>query len=349
MQRLTRFLFTIAIVYAIAYVQATPQIVLIATGGTIAGHGVSSVAGQYQPAQTPVEELVKAVPKIHNFAKIRGEQFSQIASQDMTPELWLKLGLRVNELLATDEVDGIVITHGTDTLEETAYFLHLVIKSAKPVVITGSMRPPTSRSADGALNLYNAVAVATNLKSWGKGVLVVLNDEIHGAREVTKRSTTNIAAFESPVFGPLGSVHYGKVHFYRLSSRKHTVNSEFSLPQNGILPRVDIYYSYAGFLPSIIQVDANFVKGIVFVGTGNGNPNQKTIARLAQASKSGIAVVRSSRPGTGRVTLHAEVDDKKYGFVVADNLNPQKSRILLMLALLKATDPQTIQKCFFEY
>ncbi len=327
-----------------------PAVVVIATGGTIAGQGAGGVQSQYEPARTPVEDLLRAVPELGTLALVSGVQYCQIASQDMTPELWLGLAARVEQLLDGDAVDGVVITHGTDTLEETAFFLHLVTASDKPVVFTAAMRPPTSRSADGALNLYNAVAVAATASSRGRGVLVVMNDVIHSAREVTKRHTTRLDAFESPVYGPLGEVFYGEIAYYRSGERRHTAAAGFhQLPDAG-LPRVDILYGYAGSPPDQVECAvANGARGIVYVGTGNGNPGQAVLEQLAAAAAAGVVVVRASRPGTGRVTLDAEVDDARYGFIVADNLNPQKSRILLMLALSQAADRNVIQQLFFDY
>ncbi len=327
-----------------------PVIIVLATGGTIAGQGAQSAQAQYEPARTPVEDLLRAVPEIQTLAQVQGEQFCQIASQDMTTALWVQLACRVNELLATETVDGIVITHGTDTMEETAYLLSLTTKSGKPVVLTGAMRPPTSMSADGALNLYNAIAVAASPASHNRGAMVAVNDVIHSAREVTKRNTTNVATFQSPVYGPLGEVFYGEVHYYRQQTRPGQNVPHFVLRQDSELPRVDILYSYAGFNPD--QVDFLVTagsRGIVFAGTGNGNPNQQTITSLAAAREAGVAIVRSSRPGTGRVTMGAEVDDARWGFVVADNLSPQKSRILLMLALLQTGEPEDLQKLFIRY
>lgn len=304
----------------------------------------------YEPAQTPVEDLLRAVPEIQTLAQVRGEQFCQIASQDMSPAIWVQLALRLTVLLNDDNVDGIVITHGTDTMEETAFFLSLATESHKPVVLTGAMRPPTSLSADGALNLFNAVAVAAADESRGRGVLVAMNDRVHAARDVTKRNTTNTNAFESPVYGPLGTVFYGEVNYYRSVDRGGDRVQRFQLQENSLLPRVDILYGYAGFNPDLVTCAIEGgARGIVFAGTGNGNPNQQTIKQLAAVSAEGIVVVRASRPGTGQVTLGAEVDDERYGFVVADNLSPQKSRILLQLALLQTSEPVAVQQLFFKY
>ena len=189
--------------------------VVLATGGTIAGAAASDVQAGYTSGQLGVEQLINAVPQAKKLAALKGEQISNIGSQDMNDEVWLKLANRVNELGATADVEGIVITHGTDTIEETAYFLNLVAKTAKPVVLTGSMRPATALSADGPLNFFNAVAVAANTEAAGHGVLVVLNDWIHGAASLTKTSTTAVQTFMSPLSGLIGTVSYGKVEFNR--------------------------------------------------------------------------------------------------------------------------------------
>jgi len=327
-----------------------PAITILATGGTIAGSGESAVGSAYQSGAVTVDILLEAVPDVNKIARITGEQIAQIGSQEMNNAVWLKLSGRINALLASDACDGVVITHGTDTIEETAYFLNLTVHSEKPVVLVGAMRSATSMSADGPLNIYNAVAVAASSQAAGKGVLVVMNDIIHSARGITKTHTTNAATFGSPDFGPLGSVYYGRVSFYRASTRRHTHQSEFNVGRLRALPRVDIVYGYANNSRTAVDaLVADGVQGIVHAGVGNGNPYPDTLEGLADARKQNIAVVRSSRCGGGPVTLEAEVDDEAYGFVVADSLNPQKSRVLLMLALTRTTDPEEIQRMFFEY
>ncbi len=345
-----RIFILLLLLYAAALAVTKPKIVILATGGTIAGVGQSSVAGQYQASKLPVENLLQAVPEIHNLAIIEGEQVCQVSSQDMTGEIWLQIARKVDEVVNQADVDGVVITHGTDTMEETAYFLNLVIQTRKPVVITGAMRAPGSLSADGSMNLYNAVALAASAEAQGKGVLLCFNDQIHAAREVTKANTTNVAAFQTPEFGILGYNFYGKPSFYRESTRKHTFRSEFDIKAIQKLPKVTIFYGHADFDSNVInQSVKNGTQGLVFAGTGNGNPSEATIRALASAVKNKVVVVRSSRTGSGPVTLKAEVDDEKYGFIVADNLNPQKSRILLMLALTRTTEIGKIQQMFFEY
>ena len=207
-----------------------PNVLILATGGTIAGSGsTSTTTVGYKPATVPVQALIDAVPELKKVAIVRGEQVFQIASQNMTNDNWLKLAKRVNELLQQPDVDGIVVTHGTDTLEETAYFLNLVTKSGKPVVIVGAMRPSTALSADGPINLYNAVLVAGSKEAVGKGVLVCLNDQINSARDVTKTNTSTADTFKSPELGVLGYIQGDRVAFYRLPARKHTLNSEFDI------------------------------------------------------------------------------------------------------------------------
>jgi L-asparaginase len=319
--------------------QEKPTIVVLATGGTIAGAAGSDVQAAYTSGQVGVEQLLAAVPQTKEIATLRGEQIANIGSQDMNDEVWMKLAKRVNELLAMSDVDGIVITHGTDTIEETGYFLNLVVKSRKPVVMTAAMRPSTALSADGPLNFYNAVAVAANKDAAGRGVLVVINDWIHGASSLTKTSTTAVQTFLSPLRGLVGNVAYGKSEFYRGPVGKHTLESEFSLDGVTALPRVDIIMAHANMDGKLIDAAvAAGAKGIVVAGVGHG----------AQAKK-GIICVRSTRVATGTVGRNVEVDDDKLSLVASDDLNPQKSRVLLRLALLKQRPLADIQRLFQEY
>ena len=224
---------------------AKPNIYILATGGTIAGSGQSATEGNYTAGSKGIEEILSAVPQLGDLATIKSEQISNIGSQEMNDEIWLKLANRVSELLTKNDVDGVVIVHGTDTMEETAYFLSLVIKSKKPIVLVGSMRSSTSMSADGPLNIYNAVRVAANKNAREKGALVVMNDEIHAAREVTKTNTLSVATFASPNSGKIGAVNYGIVNFYMAPLRKHTISSDFNIKDVKALPRVDIVYGHA--------------------------------------------------------------------------------------------------------
>ena len=327
-----------------------PTIVVLATGGTIAGAAATDVQAGYTSGQVGVEQLLAAVPQAKKLANLRGEQISNIGSQDMNDEVWLKLARRINELTAMPDVAGIVITHGTDTIEETAYFLNLVVKSKKPVVLTAAMRPSTALSADGPLNFYNAVAIAANKDAAGRGVLVVINDWIHGASSLTKTSTTAIQTFMSPLRGLIGTVAYGDAEFYRGPVGKNTADSDFSLDKVTALPRVDIVMAYENMDGALIDAAAAAgAKGIVIAGVGNGNMTEAALKALAAQSKKGIVCVRSSRVATGNVGRNVEVDDDKLGLVASLDLNPQKSRVLLRLALTKTTDLKQIQKYFVEY
>ncbi|HIF9476714.1 TPA: L-asparaginase 2 [Photobacterium damselae] len=327
-----------------------PNIKILATGGTIAGAGQSATESNYTAGKVGVDALIAAVPDMTKIADISGEQVVSIGSQDMNDEVWLKLAKRVNELLAQDDVDGIVITHGTDTMEETAYFLDLTVKSKKPVVLVGAMRPSTAMSADGPVNLYNAVVAATDEDSKGRGVLVTINDTIFDARDVTKTNTTSVNTFQSPNFGPLGYIHNSDAKYQRSPERKHTTETVFDVSKLTSLPKVGIVYNYANAsdLPVKALIDAKF-DGIVSAGVGNGNLYHTVFDQLEKASKDGIMVVRSSRTPTGSTTLDAEIDDAKYGFVASGTLNPQKARILLMLSLTQTKDYKDVQKMFQYY
>jgi L-asparaginase len=328
-----------------------PTIVILATGGTIAGSGATSTTTVgYKAATVPVDALIQAVPELKNIAQVRGEQVFQIASQNMTNDNWLKLAKRVNELFQQPDVDGVVVTHGADTLEETAYFLDLVVKSEKPVVLVGAMRPSTALSADGPINLYNAVLVAGDKEAAGKGVLVCLDDEINAARDVTKTNTSTAETFKAPELGLLGYVQGSRVAFYRLPARRHTTKSEFDRSAVDKLPEVEIVYGYENVSRTAIDaLVAAHVDGIVYAGVGDGNPSETTEQALADARRSGVIVVRSARVGNGIVARNAEVNDDQRDFVVSDTLNPQKARILLMLALTRTKDTKEIQRMFYEY
>lgn len=329
---------------------AKPTIYILATGGTIAGSGSGALDTSYTSGTVTVDKLIAAVPDINKIATIKGEQISNIGSQEMNNEVWFKLANRVNELLTSGKADGVVITHGTDTMEETAYFLNLVVKSDKPIVMVGAMRNSGSLSADGPLNIYNAVNVAMNKEAAGKGVMVVMNDEIHAAREVTKTNTTAVDTFKSPNSGKIGTVFYGNVKFYMNPTRKHTVNSAFDITKIKELPRVDIIYSHSNDNPDFVNLAVkNGAKGIINAGMGNGNPFPSALEALGEAVKAGVVVVRDSRVGSGETTLNGEVDDGKYGFLASDNLNAQKARVLLMLALTQTTDKAKIQELFLTH
>ncbi|WP_010255365.1 type II asparaginase [Myroides injenensis] len=325
-----------------------PRVIILATGGTIAGSGESSTKAAYTAGQIPVDNLLNAVPQIHEIANVKGEQIAQIGSQDMNVETWLKLSDRINQIFANNEADGVVVTHGTDTQEETAYFLELTVKSDKPVVLVGAMRPATAMSQDGNRNLLDAVMVAASPESKGVGVVIAMNEAVLAARDVTKTITTNMATFQSRNFGPIGLIYDGKVSYYYKSLRSPA--EKFDITGLKKLPQVEIVYGYADASPRAVTASIEEgVAGIVYAGLGNGNFNAPVGEALEQAAKKGIIVCRAARAGGGRVTLHNEVDDDALGFIVSDDLSPQKARILLMLALTKTKDRKEIQEMFFKY
>lgn len=326
-----------------------PQVVILGTGGTIAGKAASNTEMTgYQAGELGIQTLIDAVPEMLSVADVTGEQFCNIGSFDMTTAVWLRLSERVNQLLQQSNVDGIVITHGTDTLEETAYFLNLTVKSVKPVVLVGAMRPATALSADGPVNLLNAVTLAASKAARGQGVLIAMNDQINGARDATKTNTTHVETFKSWELGYLGYFQNGRPVFYKSSLRRHTENSEFDLQQVTDLPRVDIIYLHVSSDAVLLQaaVDAG-AKGIVIAAFGHGNLHIDMKAAAIRIAQSGIPIVRSTRVGNGIVSRIVTDDENK--FIVADSLNPQKARILLQLGLLKTNDLQELQRMFDEY
>jgi L-asparaginase len=340
-----------ALLASAAFAQKLPNVVILATGGTIAGTGATSTTTVgYTAAKIGVDALIEAVPELKKVANVRGEQVFQIASENMNNDYWLKLAKRVNTLLAQSDVDGIVITHGTDTIEETAYFLDLTVKSKKPVVIVGSMRPSTAISADGPINLYNAVLLAGSQDAIGKGVLVTLNDQINAAREVTKTNTSTLDTFKTPELGFLGYIQGSKPFFYRQSTRKNTADTEFDVSNLNSLPQVDIVYGYANMGPVALNAFvAAGAKGIIHAGVGDGSLAATVVPSIVEARRKGVVVVRSSRVGQGIVARNGEADDDKLDLVVSDTLNAQKARILLMLALTRTTDTKEIQNIFYKY
>lgn len=366
MKFLKRFsLLSVMMLLAVAVAaQELPKVYILATGGTIAGAGGSATKTQYSAGQVAIGTLLDAVPAIKDVADVEGEQVVNIGSQDMSDDVWLVLAKRVKELLSRGDVNGVVITHGTDTMEETAFFLSLTVKSDKPVVLVGAMRPSTAISADGPANLYNAVVTAASPASKNRGVLVCMNGKVYGAADVTKTNTTSVETFQSPNSGALGYIHNGEVFYYHAPScgngctdyvHKGSLSNESRTPYFNVeglysLPKVGIAYGYSNVQGDVVEmmIEKGY-KGIVYAGVGNGNIHKNVFPLLEKARKDGIVVVRSSRVPTGATTLDAEVDDNKYRFVASWGLNPQKARILLMLALTKTDDWKTIQKYFNNY
>ncbi len=326
-----------------------PHITILATGGTIAGAAKKETDfTQYTAGALSVQELLAAVPFIEELAHISAEQVANVPSESFTYAILLKLAKRINALLQEDTCDGVVVTHGTDTLEETAYFLNLVVKSEKPVVMVGSMRPATAIGADGPLNLLDAVGVAASKESFGKGVLIVLDGQIIAAREGTKTNTLSAETFQAHELGVLGYVIDFKAVYYRMVTRLHTIHTPFYIDSTEDLPRVDIVYEYMDASTVLHQaILESKPDGIVIAATGNGCLSEKVISYYSAASGHGVTVVRSSRTGSGVVT--PTPSDSEHGFIASDNLNPQKARILLTLALLQTKEPARIREMFALY
>ncbi len=324
-----------------------PRIIVLATGGTIAGQASTRAAIGYDAGKVSGAALVAAVPGLDKLAAISAEQISSIGSQDMNDKVWFALANRINDIFARNEADGVVITHGTDTMEETAFFLNAVLSTSKPVVLVGSMRPSTAISADGPGNLYEAIEVAASPQASGRGVLVVLNDTIHGARLVEKSNTTSVQTFVSPSGGPVGFVDPSSIRF-TTPPPAGGAHPPYALPVAPPLPRVDIIYAHANMDAALID-DAvkGGAKGLVLAGVGDGNGSQAAIDALARAVQQGVLVVRASRVGSGFVNRNVEVNDDKLGFAVALDLNPQKARVLSQLLIANGiTDPHKVQDAF---
>ena len=332
---------------------AKNNVVVVATGGTIAGAGASSTnSATYTAAKVPVDALINAVPQVKDLANVTGVQALQIASESITDKELLSLARQVNDLVKKTSVNGIVITHGTDTLEETAFFLNLVIHTDKPIVLVGSMRPSTALSADGPLNLYSAVALAASDDAKNKGVMVLMNDSIFAARDVTKTINIHTNAFASQ-WGALGTLVEGKPYWFRNSVKRFNNSSEFNIEniKGDQLPLVQIVYGSDSMLPdAYLAYTKAGAKAIIHAGTGNGSVANYIVPTLKQLhDEQGVQIIRSSRVPQGFVLRNAEQPDDKYGWVVAHDLNPQKARLLAALALTKTNDAKEIQRMFWQY
>jgi L-asparaginase len=323
-----------------------PHVIILATGGTIAGQASNRSAIGYEAGKISGADLIAAVPGLDHLAVVSAEQISSIGSQDMNDKVWFDLAKRIKAIFAGNQADGVVITHGTDTMEETAFFLSLVMNVDKPIVLTGSMRPSTAISADGPATRYEAVEVAASPQTRGRGVLVVLNDTIHSARLVTKSNTTSVETFISPNGGPVGYVDPSSIRF--TTPVLASAHAPYALPETSPQPQVDIIYAHSNM--NTTQVDdaiGHGAKGLVLAGVGDGNAAQAAIDELAGAAKRGVVVVRSSRVGSGFVNRNVEVNDDKLGFIVSLDLDPQKARVLCQLLITNGiTSPHDIQKAF---
>jgi len=324
-----------------------PTVVVLATGGTIAGAGSLGKATNYRPGQLDVNALVDMAEGAHDIANVRAVQICNVNSDDIAAKHWLSLARTIDEMAADPEVDGFVITHGTDTLDETAYFLNLVVKTDKPVVLTGAMRPATATSPDGPMNLLQSIALAGNAQARGRGVMVVFSDGIFGGRDVRKISTFQTDAFSASDFGCMGYMIDGVPHFYNASSKTHTTATEFAVENIGELPSVAVAYFTVDANPDVLDFFVNSgARGIVIAGAGSGCYSKAWNERVVTLANSGVPVVRSSRIGAGMIT-----HDDAYGgnLVTGNDLAPQKAAVLLRLALTRTNDPALIQAMFDRY
>lgn len=333
---------------------AKKKIILMSTGGTIVSSGDSATQTTgYRLGNLSISALLDQLADLKDKVELEQEAISHVDSSSMTSDIWLKLARRVQAAVDRSDVDGVVITHGTDTMEETAYFLHLILKTEKPVVITGAMRPATALSADGTLNLYNAFQVALEDKSQGMGVLMVLNNTIGSARFSTKTNTTNVATFSGLNTGELGAVIDNAVMYYNRTTRPHTMTTPFSIQdfeEDESFPRVDILISHADDDDKLVDASVAIgAKGIVFAGLGNGCIPDKVLPGLVRACKTGVRVIRSSRVFSGPV-FNGLTEWEEAGLISAWNLSAVKSRILLQLALKKGiTDIDALREMFERY
>jgi L-asparaginase len=336
---------------ALAHAQDVPRVRLVATGGTI-----SNKTG----GRLSAEELVQSMPGIERYAKPEFEQFSNLASSELTLDQWVALAKRLNQIFTTEpDLAGLVVTSGTDTLEELAYFLDLTVRSDKPVVVVGSMRNPSTLGYEGAANLLEGFRVAASPDARGKGTLVVLNDEINAAREVTKTDALRLSTFQTRGYGILGVVDADRVEFYRTSLKRHTARSEFDIAAVSSLPRVDVILVYQGADGDLIRAAADAgAKGIVIAGAGAGATSGTQQAGIDYATKKGVFVVTTTRAGAGRIAARSgrgrggatgPPPDEVRRRIAGEDLAPVKARVLLMLALARTSDPAEIQRMFTEY
>ncbi|MGG6428350.1 asparaginase [Acetobacter ghanensis] len=327
-------------------IQTLPRVLVLATGGTISGKKDTRSAIGYDAGGVSGQELAEGVPGLDKLATLKVEQIANIGSQDMNDDVWLRLANRIQKAFDQHEADGVVITHGTDTMEETAFFLSNVIHTANPVVLTGSMRPSTAISADGPANLYEAVEVATSPKAKGRGVMMVMNDTIHGARWASKTNTTEVQTFRSVNAAPIGYVDPASIRFIEAALPQH--GPTLRAPEHAPLPRVEIIYAHSNMdAQQIDNAIRDGAKGIVLAGVGDGNTSRLAIEGLDRAVTHGLLVVRSTRTGSGFVNRNVEVSDDQHGFAVSYDLNPQKARILLQLLIAnQQTSPAEVQQAF---
>ncbi|MDQ8204673.1 asparaginase [Pelagicoccus sp. SDUM812003] len=329
---------------------AVPTVVILGTGGTIQSKGDTRMTRyDYRAGRFDITEIIDLIPQVKDLANLEAEQYTNIGSPSMTPEVWKGLVEKINEKALRSDVSGFVITHGTNTLEETAFFLHLTVQTDKPVVVVGAQRPSTSISADGPMNFYNAVQVAASPDARGKGVFICMNQQINSAREGTKTSAYKVEAFQSRDLGFLGVVDPDGVHFLRAPVRRHTYLSEFDISDISEFPRIDVIPSFADASGDIVDfVVGAGAKGLVLAGHGAGGASPAQGDAFKAAISKGVPVIASSRTGSGRVIESSRMTES--GIVAGDNLLPHKARILLMLAVASGkTDREELKRIFDQY
>lgn len=325
-----------------------PKLALVGTGGTIAATTQSNLGLTDYDITQGVETLLQAVPGITELADLECYQIFNVDSRAMGSLMLLELSHKLNALLARPDINGVVITHGTDTLEESAFFLHLTLKTDKPVVMVAAMRPASALSADGPLNLYQAVQVACSPLANDQGVLVLLNDQIHSARFLSKQHTTQTSAFGSPDAGPLGLVSGGQPRFMMRTLLPHTHSSLFDVRSLHSLPKVQIFYDHPDTLAELYRHAAQSgVRGIVVAATGNGSLTPGALEGVSRAHRLGVVCVRASRIHAGPVTDSAY--DQDHHTIAAHYLPAQKARILLMLCLAAQLEHDEIEAAFRDY
>ena len=323
------------------------NIIVIGTGGTIAGTGEEGVTSAYDSAQVKVDKLVSDIPCLESVANVTSKNLFSVDSCDMSWENLIELANYINKASEDNTTDGFVKTHGTDTLEETAYFLNLVLKTDKPVVLTGSMRPGTAISADGPFNLYQAVALAASSEASCKGVLVAFSDEIYGARDVCKVNTFRTDAFNQKDLGCFGYMRDDQVFFYNSSTKKHTLDTEFNIPDIKSIPKVEIIMFYVDAGIDLLDYVSKTCDGIIIAGAGSGGSSSKWDDKIKEIMESGVPVVRASRVANGLITY--ENSEVKTKGIYSGNLSPQKARILLSLGLTKTQNVEELQEMFNIY
>lgn len=323
-------------------------IAIVATGGTIAGTGQEGKTVAYHAGEIEVGKIIESIPMIKSIANIREYQLMNVDSNEMGPQYWIELSNKINEIVQDDKIDGVVVTHGTDTLDETAYFLTLTLKTDKPVVITGAMRPATATSADGPYNLYQAVCLAAHDQAYHQGVMGLFSNTIYSGRDIQKVNNYKIDAFDQKAFGCLGYMQDNEVYFFTCSFKHHTMGSRFAVGTIERLPQVAIAYFYAGASSQILYDLAQMHEGIVIAGSGNGNYSQEWLSAINELSEKGIVFVRASRVSHG-IVFNDQVFDPYQYCIAANTLSAQKARVLLMLALSQTHDRKEISDIFSEY